>query len=506
MHAVSTSEASADETPMLASSPSSRQTALLVVGQAALMGFGALLALIIAQSFGKSAKTDAFFAAYGLYSVGQVFGSTFRLTAVSPLVRATGPQVATRLLGAVALLCLGVALPMIVLAGPVGHLLVDQDPTGVAATSLRILWVALAGQLIGAMLATLLTVRGSFTALGLITLVTGLVTTATFLLTRHALGIDAAPVGLAAGGLWISGASLAVLWRSGWRPSALTPDLLRGTLGEARRLGYASTTFIGTNLAYVVTLAIVARIGPGEATLYSYAFVLTVVLVSLTANVSAMVRSPSLVASEHRTSETEAVGRWSLRMTIAVGGPALGFAVLLGPPLIGSALGSGFSDRDVRSILVLLPCLGGWALASAAGIFAVVELLAREELRRLAVLAVAQLVGVLLLGIAGSAIAGMAGVAVALSVVALAVTFTQQRWAFGERIVASARRFGWDAAKEAGVLVCSFGPSALMLWLLDASAVGYVLAAGLAIVLVIPLSARLWPSEVGSLSTVFRRR
>lgn len=505
MHAVSPPEPGTEANSEAIAAPTSRQTAFIMVGQAALMGFGAVLALVIAQSFGKTSRTDAFFAAYSVYTAGLVFSGTFRLTAVVPLVRATGPEVATRLLGAGTLLTVAVVVPMVVLATPVGHLLVATDPTGVAATALRILWIALAGQLLGAMLATILTVRGSFKALGVITLLTGMVTIGVFFATRAALDINAAAVGLAAGGVWISGASLVVLRRTGWRAARLSRELVAGTLSEARRLGYASVTFIGINVAYVVSLALVSRHGTGEATLYSYAYTLAAMLVAITANVSAMVRSPSLVASEARTDETAAVGVWSLRFTLVVGGPALGAALLVGPPLIGLALGSGFSAHDVRSILIALPCFTGWALASAAGIFAIVELLARDDLWRLAQLAVAQVFGVIVLGALGGAIAGMPGVAVALSIVALAVTFTQLQWAFGERIGASVVRIGRDLAREIAVLAASFGPPALLLWALHASAVGYVAAALLAAILVVPVSAKVWPAEVSSLLGSLRR-
>lgn len=469
------------------------------------MAFGALLAVLIAQSFGKSTQTDAFFAAYGVYTVGLVFSGTFRLTAVSRLVQADGPEVSTQLLVAVALLALVAAVPMVVLAGPVAHALVANDPDGVAGTALRVLWVALAGQLGAAMLATMLTVRGAFTALGIVTLLMGFVTIGTFFVVRGPAGIQAASVGLAAGAVWLSGSSWLVLRHTGWRAARPSSVLLRGTLWETRRLGYASLTFIGTNLAYVVSLAIVTRHGEGEGTLYSYAYVLAGMLVAITANVSAMVRSPSLVASPDRTRETAAVGVWSLRFTVVVGVPALGLALIAGPPLIGAALGSGFSHDDIRAILVMLPCFIGWVLASASGIFAIVELLARDDLRRLGWLALAQVVGAGVLGVVGGVVAGGPGVAVALSVVALAVAFTQMEWAFGERSGAAGLRMLRDLSRGAVVFVVSFGPPALLLWLGGTSYADYAVATLLAIILVVPVSLRLWPQEAGSIVGLLRR-
>ncbi len=498
-------EAVAPTTPADASArpdvvaPTGRQTAFVALGQVALMASGGLLALLIAQFFGKTTETDAFFAAYGLYTVGLVFSGTFRLTAVSRLVRAPDSTIATRLIGAVALLAGLLAIPMVLFADPVGALLVDQDPTGAAPAALRILWIAVAGQLLSAMLATILAVRGMFTAIGIVTLLSGVMSISVFLATEGRVGVDAAALGVAAGGVWLSTASLVVLWRSGWRLNLRAHGLISGVWWETRRLGYASLTFVGMNFAYVVSVAVVTRLGEGEATLYAYAYVLAGMLVAITANVPAMMRSPSMVASDERASDISGAGRWSVRFTLLVGGPVLGLAALIGPPLLAFALGGGFDEADARAIVLMMACFGGWVIASAAGIFAIVELVARSELRRLALLAIGQITAITAAAIAGASLAGAPGAALALSVVALTVTVIQMRWAYGERPSTALRWMGADALRELAVVILASGPPALLLWAIGRTLPGYVAAGLLALVLAPLASWRAWPDDVAAL-------
>ena len=469
------------------------------------MVFGGVLALMVAQAFGKNAKTDAFFAAYGVYAVGLTFAQTFRLTAVSRLVRARGPETITRLLGAVAIMTLVAAVPMVALADPLGRLLVTADPGNVAPTALRILWVALAGQLLAAMLATILAVRGAFTVIGVATLLAGLISVGMFLLLEPSLGIAAASAGLVASAIWLTAVFGLTLLRAGWRPVSPTARFMRGTCSEAVRLLYASTTFIGVNLAYVICIAISARQGSGEVTLFAYAYVLGGVLVGITANVTAMVRSPTVVASADRTKEAAAVGVWSFRFTVVLAGPVLAMAMLVGRPVIGFALGSGFSGANVHEILVTTLCLIGWILGAAAGIFAVVELLARGELRRLAALAAFLVAAVTGLGLVGGALAGIEGIAAALSIATLGVAAVQLRWAFGAVWQREAARMLRACLRELVVLAVAFAPAAVLRGVLGETTVATIVAALLAAALVAVASRVAWPREYGALLGLIRR-
>jgi O-antigen/teichoic acid export membrane protein len=469
------------------------------------MVLGGVLALMVAQVFGKNAKTDAFFAAYGVYAVGLTFAQTFRLTAVSHLVQASGPEAIMRLLGAVAIMTLIAAVPMVALADPLGRLLVTADPGAVAPAALRILWVALAGQLLAAMLATVLVVRSAFAVIGVATLLAGFISVGVFLLLESSLGIVAASAGLLASAIWLTMVFGTALLRAGWRPISPTARFIRDMCSEARRLLFASAIFIGTNLAYVICIAISARQGRGEVTLFAYAYVLAGVLVGVTANVTAMVRAPAVVASADRTKEAAAVGVWSFRFTMVLAGPVLAMAMLVGRPVIAFALGSGFSGVDVREILVTLLCLTGWILGSAAGIFAIVELLARGELRRLAALATISVAAVSGLALAGGALAGIEGIAVALSTVTLGVAAVQLRWAFGAVWQREAAKMLRACLRELIVLAVAFAPAALLLTVLGDTTIAAIAAALLAATLVVIASRVAWPRECNALLGLIRR-
>jgi O-antigen/teichoic acid export membrane protein len=490
----------------LGAKPTGRQSALIAVGQGAIMLSGAALALLIAQFFGKTTETDAFFAGYGLYTVGLVLSQTFRLSAVSRLVADPGARASTELLAAAAVMALVAGIPMVALAEPLGRALVDVDPTGAAPAALRVLWIALAGQLVGAMMATMLAVRGAFTAIGVATLATSVVSLAVFVVLHGPLGIQGASWALATSGTFLMVVLLAVLRRDGWRPARASRALARSVVAEAGRMSYASLTFIGANTAYVVCLGLASRQGHGEVTLFSYAFVLCVALVGVTANVSAAIRSPAVLASDDRAGEGLAVSEWSLRFTLLLGGAGLALLLLVGPPVMRVVLGSDFDADDTRSIAVTAACLAGWVLGSAAAIFAVVELLARGQLRRLALLAVANVLGVGVLGWAGGRLAGIEGIAVAMSAVTLAVSFTQLRWAFPLGWRASVGRMARLTLRElAAVAAASAAPAAVLLATRSSTA-GVVVAGVLAAAGLLVATRVAWPEEFGSLIAVVAPR
>jgi peptidoglycan biosynthesis protein MviN/MurJ (putative lipid II flippase) len=458
------------------------------------MVFGAVLAVLVAQLFGKSVETDAFFAAYGFYSIGVTFTYTVRLTAVSKLVGSASEAV-TRQLGAAVLIALAFGVPMLILAAPFGRVLVESDPAGVARATLRILWVALTGQLLAAMLATILAVQGSFNTIGIATLMAGPVTIASFLLAEPATGIEGAAIGISAGAAWLVAVLGGKAVRSGWRPGLRDLAALEAIAAEALRLSFASATFLGATVAYVTCVAVAARQGAGEATLFAYAFVLVGMLLGVTSNVLAMVRSPSLLASSQRTADAASTAVWGLRVTLVLAGPALAMALLVGKPLIGFALGSGFSAADVDSLLVTLVCLVGWLIATAAGIFAVVELLARGALVPLALLAAGQVAVLAPAAWAGADFAGIYGIATALSAVTLGVTLVQLRWAFGGAWRESAAKMARAGARELAVLAAAFAPSAALVHVIGQTTFATAAAGLLATLLVAVATYVAWPHE-----------
>jgi hypothetical protein len=223
--------------------------------------------------------------------------------------------------------------------------------------------------------------------------------------------------------------------------------------------------------------------------------VLAVILVGVTANVSGMVLSPAVVASPERTAEAASVGLSSFRFTVVLVGPVLALAFLVGKPVIGFVLGSDFRGSSASTMLVTLACLIPWLLATAGGLFAVIELLARGALGALALLAAAQVAAVAVLAAAGAELAGIEGIAAAVSLATLGATLVVFRWAFDDRARAVAAETGRVAARQAIAMGAASLPSAAIVWTLGDSAPAMVGAAVLAVALLTAATAMAWPRE-----------
>ena len=98
--------------------------AITALSQVASMALGAVIALVILVRFGKDAETDGLFAAYGVYGVLVVVAQSFRTTIVARLAEGESLFAALdRYLGAVAVLFVAAAIPLLVLAEPLARLL-----------------------------------------------------------------------------------------------------------------------------------------------------------------------------------------------------------------------------------------------------------------------------------------------------------------------------------------------------------------------------------------------
>ncbi|HEX8856955.1 MAG TPA: hypothetical protein VF752_15275 [Thermoleophilaceae bacterium] len=504
----------ADEVPRAAApttgppaSDDARHTAIISLGQASAMVMGGVLALLIAHIFGKSGRTDAFFAAYGVATVLIIFGQTFRITALPKLTDAGDPAATARLLAAVGAIVLVAAVPMVLLAGPVASVLVRSDPGHVAAHSLRLLWIAVAGQLFGSMLAAILATRGRFVLIGVSYLVTGLVSVAVFLALESSVGIEAVAIGLDVAGVMLAVIlGWAFLQESGGRPAA-SPGGAGSIAREVRDLSLASATFVALNLGYVICVAVASRAGSGEATLYAYAYFSAAILVAMTATSAAMVRSPRLLSSEARSEQVMAQSAMATyRVTVVVVTPVLAVAALVGQPVLEFVLGGAFGHDDTVRLVETLLLLSGWVLGTAAGTFAVVELLARARLRELALIGVAQVLLLVPLAIAGREAWGIRGIALAQSLVVLAATAAQLHLAFAADARRVVRHMAADTGRAVGAMAVAFAPSVALVLALGYDAAVVVPAAALAVALAVVATRVAWPDEWRLLTSVVRRR
>jgi peptidoglycan biosynthesis protein MviN/MurJ (putative lipid II flippase) len=493
-------------TPKAAEGRTARNVAVLSLGHAAVMALGGVLALLIAHFFGRSARTDAFFAAYGLYSVALVFSQAFRLTALPRLVEDRDDEVSNRLLAGVGVVIVLAAVPMVLLAEPFGELLADEDPTGVATESLRALWPALGGQLLIGLLAALLLVRGAFGVIGLGYVASGLTSIAVFVALEGELGIQAVSVALGASSISLAVVFFVVLARQGWRFRPQAYARIGEATAEAGRLMVASASFAAANIGYVICVAVASRAGEGEATLYAYAYFAAALLVSTTAVSAAMVRAPQILAGAQAAGEAARSTVSTYRFTVVLIAPVLALALVVGRPVLGFLLGADFEGEDAQRLVITLICLSGWVLGSAAGIYAVVHLLANGRASALAAIAVVQTVLLVGLAIAGNELAGIEGIAIAQSLSLLGGTAAQLRLAFPTEWKRMLVELGEATARGATVIVVAAAPGLVLYEAAGRGTVPTLVAAALCCALVLLATRVAFPYELRSMAAMARAR
>jgi peptidoglycan biosynthesis protein MviN/MurJ (putative lipid II flippase) len=483
-----------------------RDAAAISFGYAGATVLGGVLALLIAHFFGKTARTDAFFAAYGVYWVSLVFAQTIRLAAVPQLLSGKRDESADQLLASVIVLGLVALIPMVLLAGVLGPLLIEHDPLGVATDSLRTLWPALACQLIAGALAAILAVRGSFLTIGFGYILSGLISIGAFLILRSAAGIQAVPIALS-----LSGASLATLMAvrlisSGWHPTLLNYLRLRPVAEESRLLLLASGSFTATNLGFVLCLAIASRDGTGQATIYAYAYFAATLLVSMTAVSAAVVRTTKALSPSTNQALSWANSLSTYRFAIVIVLPALALASLFGKPIIELLLGDAFADADATRLVVTLLSLSGWILGSAASVLAIMQLLGNRRYSLVAILSFGQLGILFPLALLGRALAGVAGIGAAQSMTTLVGTVPLVYFAFQSDWVQLGKGLGASTLKGAACLLLTVAPGFIALATLGRSPGAMTLAATCALVLAAGLTALAWPEETRVLLGAASRR
>lgn len=351
-------------------------TAVTSLSYAASMVAGGVIALLVAIEIGNDARTDGFFAAYGVYSIAILFAQSARTTIVARLVEHEGRFGGfDRFLagGLVVVVALGVLL--VPLGGVIAGVLtgdLPQEAADTARTALLVLWPAIALQVFAALGAAMLGVLGDFVVAAVAFVGGGLTSIAGFLVLEPPLGIDGLAVALVAGSL-VSAAVIAwALWREGWRP-ALAGD----ALGAARLLLVASLSALLTQAGYVVTLAFGARLGEGVLTVFTYAYMGMGLLLAVLATSIPMVLAAPLAQTWDRRPASllphnEAILRAGLLLLV----PVVAAVWLVGRE-VGEVVLGKFSDGDVDltvDLFLLLAPNVVWGLVLAVPYTAVMTL------------------------------------------------------------------------------------------------------------------------------------
>lgn len=361
--------------------------------QVATMALGAVLAVFIVLKFGKNARTDGLFAAYGVYGFILLLAQSMRVTIVARLVE--GPSVfaaVDRFLGAALAIALASSIPFLVLGGPIAGLLVGDlgsDASETTQNALAILWLAAAAQLLAGLAAAALGTRDDFAVPGFAYLAGGLVPPVLVVALGDRLGIQSVTIGLALGSLVTVLIMFARLVSFGYRPRLGSIAGASGRLSGAYLILGGSFGYLIAQLAYVITLGFAARMSEGAVTLYSYAFFTASLLIGASSGpVSYVLAAPLSETWDRRPESLRGDLLAVVRTGFATVLPVLAAAALVGRQVVDVVLGASLSSSDSAILANTFLALGGMILSSQVAPVPTIAAFAASRYAHLALISV----------------------------------------------------------------------------------------------------------------------
>lgn len=330
-------------------------------------GAAAGAAALLAHEFGRNARTDGFFAAYGVYLVLSIAAQAFRLVVAPELARAAqdgrlGEETRAWLLSFLVLAVAGTAV-VVGAAGPLGDALTgNADAAAVATASLRWVVPAALAQLLAAIAASALAAVDDYAAAAVAYgagAASSLVVFAA--LTSH--GVVALAWGTAVNGAVTLAIPLLALARRGHLlgPLPLGALALRHRLW---RLVEGAAVPLSVQGVYVVANVLAGGLGEGRQTSLSYAYLIAAMLVTTTASTLSLI---SAVPLTRRGLDDPAAARHvvdSTWLSLALIAAAAGALALVGGDIFSRVLGSAYDGDVGRELGRLVLELAPWMVAS----------------------------------------------------------------------------------------------------------------------------------------------
>ena len=326
-------------------------------------GAGALLA----HKFGRSAETDGFLGAYGVYLVLVLAAQAFRMVVVPDLTRAAAEG---RLAGesrayAVAFLALAVPVSVLValLSGPLGDLITGSLPhtsAHVAAQALAVLVPAAFVQLLAALAASALAALDSYGTAAAAFALGGIVGLVVFAALADSHGIVSLAWGLAANAGVALTIQLVALVRLGALAGAWPARL--DVLPRLWRLLQGAAVPLALQGCYLLALRFAAQLGVGSLTSFSYAYLAASTLVAATAFSLGVISSAPLT---RRGIDSESAGRHVVHaawVSLSLVGAAAGVFALVGGRIVQFVLGDQYKGEVGRQLGHLVVYLSPWMI------------------------------------------------------------------------------------------------------------------------------------------------
>jgi hypothetical protein len=389
-------------------------------------GLAAVVGVIIAREFGRTAETDGFFAAYAVFIVLALAANSIRVVVLPPLALARDErrlgQEAAAWAVALALLSIPLLIVAIALAGPIADLLTGFGPSearAAAADTLPLIVLAGLGQLFAGLAASALAALDDYLTSAISYIGASLLGLSFILLRLDADGIRAVATGMALNGVVAAAIPAAMLALRAHR-AAMPATGVRphgASLGSRIvRAGQGCALPLALQLSYLACLPLAAREGVGAVTSFGYAYLAGSAVVAATAASFGLVTSVPLARlglEGHRVAHHVVATSWLA--LIAVGGLAGVFAVA-GEPILSAVLGGDYVHDVGRELGRLVAVLAPWMVVTAGlSVTFPLVFIARRE-RPLVPLAAAILVLHIPLAFAAQVLAGLPGLALALAI------------------------------------------------------------------------------------------
>jgi hypothetical protein len=461
--------------------------ALTAVSTLVVTGFAAVVGVVIAHEFGRTAETDGFFAAYGVFIVIVLASQAIRVAVLPALARA---RLENQLAGAVAGFGLALAIAAVPLllvgeaaAQPLADLLTGSGSAtarDVCANALH--WLVPAGiaYLFAGLAASGLAALDDYATAALGYALGGTAALAEIVTQVDSDGIAALWRGVALNGaIALAVPVVGLAWRAArthMPRAALHPT---GAPIRSRLAVFATAAAlpIALQLLYVVCLPFAGRVEPGAVTSFGYAYLAAASFVSITAFSIGLVSSVPLTRSGLGAAAAARHVTASSWVALTVVGASVGVFAVAGGEIVESLLGDAYGGDVGAQVSRLIVVLSPWMVASVGVNVSFPLAFVAGRLRALPVIggvALALQIGLAWLGSTLFELDGLA-VALALSTLLVLIALLVQL----DALEAGLRGILRAAVAIAAVAVVAFVPPGILLATVPAAIVGVALYAGL---------------------------
>ena len=459
--------------------------AITAVALAVQTGLAAVVGVIIAREFGRTAETDGFFAAYGVFVVVVLAATAIRIAVLPPLARARGERRLGAEVAAYAVTVGTLAVPLVVIALAAAHPLAWLL-TGGGATEAKDTAAAALPWMIGAAVLQLYAGIAASSLAALDDYVTaaagyaaGSLAGLAYILVRvDPDGIGAVSRGMALNGvIAVSVPVVALALRARRERMPVTAVRPAGLSFAARmgELGTGAALPLGLQAVYLVCLPLAGREGTGAVTSFGYAWVIGSAVVAITASSLGLVTSVPLTRAGVDRSRIALHIVSSSWIAVLVIGAVAGVFGLAGGQIVHAVFGDQYGATVGSELGRLVAVLTPWMLVSVGVSVAFPLMFVARKERILPAVAVIALCAHAPVALVGQLLGGLDGLAIALAVTTTAMLLAMLM--FLDALSTVSRGLFVAAATVATAAAVTFLPAAVLLDRVGAAACGLVLYA-----------------------------